>query len=253
MTTLVQERRLIDVVLGEPLQLAKDQPHQVLLSTGSVVIMAQFAAHGGIVHWTVGYAIAIGVEWAYLRGLAYDGQAPTRWGAALNWSAFAIVVLWGVLWVSTIYGAIPERPGGVDAVLLAIAHIVPIAWLALCSAMCHRTAAAARATLERQDEEEQKDRQRREAAYQFELQQQRDLMQLDLERKYKEQRLEDERRAVRRAERIKMPEASQKRALNAHSESINTTCPKCGTALNRARWMAAKRWGYCAACKEQAV
>jgi len=143
LTTQTASRSLFAVVVGEPLSLAKDQPHQVLLSTGSVAIMAQFAAHGGIVHPAVGYCIAVGVEWAYLRGLASDSRAQSHWGAALNWSAFAIVVLWGVLWVATIYKAIPERPGGGLALALGAAHIVPIAWLALCSAMCHRTAVRA--------------------------------------------------------------------------------------------------------------
>ena len=171
-----RERSLIEVVVLEPLALVKAQPHQFLLSTGSVAIMAQFAAHGGIVHPTVGYLIAVGVEWAYLRGLASDARARSWWGDALNWSAFGIVVLWGVLWVSTVYGAISDRPVGAAGVVLAAAHIVPIAWLSLCAAMCHRGALAADETEARRLEEERR-------AIEREAQAARVALELEMEKK----------------------------------------------------------------------
>jgi hypothetical protein len=136
-TATAQTRSFFDVVVGEPLELAKSQPHQILLSTGSVALMGQFAGTSNIVHPFVGYCIAIGVEWAYLRGLASDSRAQTRWGGILNWSAFAIVVLWGVLWCAQQFGAFAETGGGW---WLAAAHVVPVAWLSLCSAQCHRAA-----------------------------------------------------------------------------------------------------------------
>lgn len=142
MTELTQSRSLWSVIVTEPLDLVKAQPHQILLSTGSVAIMGQFAGSGGIVHPFVGYCIAVGVEWAYLRGLASDSKAPTIWGAILNWSAFVIVVLWGVLWVAQVSHVIGADADGLVGWLLASAHIVPIAWLSLCSAMTHQAAAA---------------------------------------------------------------------------------------------------------------
>jgi hypothetical protein len=150
MTTTLP-RRVWAATVGDLIDLALAQPHQVMLSTGSVAIMAQFAAHSGIVDPRVGYCIAIGIEWAYLRGLASAAKSPTRWAATLNWSAFAVVVLWGVLWVATVYGALPTRPTGGAAFWLAVAHVVPIAWLSLCSAMCHQ-AGAARAAREAEDD-----------------------------------------------------------------------------------------------------
>jgi hypothetical protein len=60
MTATTTRRSLFEVFIGEPLALATAQPHQVLLSTGSVAIMAQFAAHSGIVDPLVGYCIAAG-------------------------------------------------------------------------------------------------------------------------------------------------------------------------------------------------
>lgn len=148
--TLTQRRSLWDVLFVEPLDLVKAQPHQILLSTGSVAIMGQFAGSGGIVHPFVGYCIAVGVEWAYLRGLASDSKAPTIWGVVLNWSAFAIVVLWGVLWVAQVTHVTPADADGWLGWLLASAHIVPIAWLSLCSAMTHQAAAAQAVTNQRQ-------------------------------------------------------------------------------------------------------
>lgn len=151
MTIALQQRSFFDVMIGEPLELIKSQPHQVLLSTGSIALMGQFAGTDGIVSAPVGYLIAVGVEWAYLRGLASDSRAQTAWGAVLNWSAFGIVVLWGVLWVAGLLHAFDPTNGGW---LLAAAHVVPVAWLSLCSAQCHRAAMAAerkeeRAELER--------------------------------------------------------------------------------------------------------
>src|SRR5262245_40691500 len=138
--TTLEKRSLGDVLIHEPLSLAKAQPHQILLSAGSIALMGQFAASSGIVDPFVGYCIAVGVEWAYLRGLASDSRAPTAWGGILNWSAFGIVVLWGILWCMQRFGAIHEGDGGA---WLAAAHVVPVAWLSLCSAQCHRAASAA--------------------------------------------------------------------------------------------------------------
>lgn len=137
--TYIYERTLFDAVVREPLELAKAQPHQILLSTGSIALMGQFAGSSGVIEPLIGYLIAGGVEWAYLRGLASDSKAPTVWGSILNWSAFAVVVLWGVLWVAGCTGAMEPHEGGW---WLAAAHVVPIAWLSLCSAQTHRAAVA---------------------------------------------------------------------------------------------------------------
>ncbi|HEU5013933.1 MAG TPA: hypothetical protein VFT66_15540 [Roseiflexaceae bacterium] len=139
MTIAVEQRSLWDVFIREPVDLIKDQPHQVLLSAGSVAIMAAFASSAKIVDPLVGYCIAGGVEWAYLRGIASDARARSKWGTLLSWSAFFIVVLWGVLWVLKMYSIIPEQPTPLEGVGIGLAHIVPVAWLSLCSAMCHRT------------------------------------------------------------------------------------------------------------------
>lgn len=112
----------------------------------------------------VGYLIAIGVLWAYLRGLAYNQKVSSRWDIAFIWVAFLMMLLWGVLWATYIYGAYSLQPQGYVAWWLARAHIAPIAAISLCSAMSHQVAthdaqqqaaehAAWRQTLERQDEQ----------------------------------------------------------------------------------------------------
>lgn len=242
MTATTHKRSLFAVFIGEPIELAKAQPHQVLLSTGSVAIMAQFAAHSGIVDPLVGYCIAGGVEWAYLRGLASDAKATTWWGDALNWSAFGIVVLWGILWVATIYGAIPARLEGLAAFLVAAAHVVPIAWLSLCSAMCHRASLLVehRKALAIEDADQ---------ARRIRIQQEHDLIELDAARKRAELLLWEEGQAAK----MRAQNARTKMRTNARPARGNADekkCPKCGMELEGAKWLAACRWGHCASCKE---
>lgn len=65
MTTTVIEKEkpgFFAVFLGEPFELVKAQPHQALISTGSIALMGQFAGSSGIVDPLVGYCIAAGVE-----------------------------------------------------------------------------------------------------------------------------------------------------------------------------------------------
>ncbi len=249
MTTTVIEKEkpgFFAVFLGEPFELVKAQPHQALISTGSIALMGQFAGSSGIVDPLVGYCIAAGVEWAYFRGLASDAKAPTRWGAILNWSACFIVVLWGMLWVAQKNGAINEKDGGATAWLLAAAHVIPIAWLSLCSAMTHRAAMVAEAT--------QEDLQTKEAQA-FEREQREEDEKL--RRWEKAQRIKSElKRAEKEADAgTQMRGASN--AANAHSESINAdaqNCPKCGAHIeDRSKWLAARRWKRCEQCKDIAA
>lgn len=247
-TAAIPRRSLWDVIIVEPLDLVKAQPHQILLSTGSVAIMGQFAGSSGIVHPLVGYCIAVGVEWAYLRGLASNTRAQTIWGDILNWSAFLIVILWGVLWVGEVMQVI-DHPTGFAGWLLASAHVVPVAWLSLCSAMCHSAAMREEARQAAQHVAEERERQRLadEQRRAFELGQAAE--DAKLKRWEQAQRVKAE---MKRAD-AEMPRHPASNAGKALPESMNAeqqVCPKCGAQLDRARWMAAKRWGYCKACKE---
>lgn len=239
-TTAIKKPSIFDVFIGEPLDLIKAQPHQVFISTASVALMAAFVNGLELFHPIVGYLLAGGIEWAYFRGLASDSKAPTKWGAILNWSACLIVVLWGMLAVGRADKLFDNQSGGW---WLVAAHVIPIAWLSLCSAQTHRAAMLLDAR--RHDEREKTEREWADA-----------------------QRAEDEKlRRWEQAQRIKldlkltekqadatMRPASAKMRSDARAESINAepqTCPNCGTWIeNRSAWLAARRWKRCASCKE---
>lgn len=55
--------------------------------------------------------------------------------------------------------------------------------------------------------------------------------------------------AARIADQVEYPKPKKTR-IHALPKSIDAACPKCGIELDRAHWLAARRWGYCAACKE---
>lgn len=257
MTATVHKRTIFDAVLWEPLALAISQPHQIALSVASVALMGSFGQASGILHPFVAYTLAVGVEWAYLKGLASDSRAPTNWGTALNWSAFGIVVLWGVLFVASMIGAIDLHAKGAAGWWLAAAHVVPIAWLSLCSAMTHRAALAVEAA---EDRRLRTAEQARQARKQAEL----DAIELETARKAAElasweagQRaalaLELERKEAALRRKMQAHSASPKMRRDAHPESMHADgqkCPKCGAELPRPQWLAARRWGYCADCKE---
>lgn len=254
MTVATQRRTLFDALIGEPLELALSQPHQILLSTGSVALMGSFASTSGIVDPLVGYLIAIGVEWAYLRGLASDSRAQTRWGGILNWSAFGIVVLWGVLWCAQKFGVYIEKDGGW---LLAAAHVVPVAWLSLCSAQCHR---AAMGEVRRIDEgrkaiDEQAAREIEAAAAALDLEMNRKQQELALYEQAQAAKAarEMERERLRAELKMQNADARMKMRRDAHQARANADdrkCPKCGAELDNSRWLAARRWGHCSNCKE---
>jgi hypothetical protein len=229
MTATTYKRTMFDALIGEPLELALSQPHQILLSTGSIALMGSFASSSEIVDPLTGYLIAIGVEWAYLRGLASDSRAQTAWGAILNWSAFGIVVLWGILWCAQQFGVFTETSGGWA---LAAAHVVPVAWLSLCSAQCHRAAIG----------EEKKHAGR--------LQAERDQIALDVERKQAELALWEQ--AQEAKARLKAAAIVPKNIGTVPLATGRTaTCCKC---QKQVAWNTPseagtiKRWG-CAECR----
>lgn len=122
--------------VSEPFELALGQPHQMLISSASVAIVAVEAA--SIVPWPFNIALAVGAEWAYLRGLISGAGIKTRWAYALNISAVALVALYGLLAGFRGFHLIPDTPPWGVAVLLTVIHIGAISAVTLCSAMLHR-------------------------------------------------------------------------------------------------------------------
>lgn len=127
--------------IAEPFDLALSQPHQILISSASVAIVAVEAAH--IVPWPFNILLAIGAEWAYLRGLISGSHVKTRWSYALNASAVALVALYGLLAGLRGFFLIPDAPPWYVAVILTVIHIGAISAVTLCSAMLHRASEAA--------------------------------------------------------------------------------------------------------------
>jgi hypothetical protein len=162
MTALAPRRSLYAAVIGDLLDLVAAQPHQVLISTASVAIVASEAAY--LVPAPFNVLMAVGAEWAYLRGLASSPRGSRGWAMALNWGALALVVLYGMLWGARKFGGIPVELGGALAWLLTAAHILPIAFLSLAAAMVHRSAIEADAADAAQAQAEARERQRRLAA-----------------------------------------------------------------------------------------
>jgi flagellar biosynthesis GTPase FlhF len=157
--TALARRSLYAAVIGDVLDLVRDQPHQVLISTASVAIVASEAAY--LVPYPANILMAVGAEWAYLRGIASSPKGSRGWVAALNWGALALVVIFGMLWGARKFGGIPEELGGVLAWLLTAAHILPMAFLSLAAAMVHRSAVETEASERVQAEAEAHARQRR--------------------------------------------------------------------------------------------
>jgi hypothetical protein len=233
-TAQPRKRNIADAIFYEPLQLALDQPPQLLISAASVFLVA---AEAGILMgapWNI--ALAVGAEWAYLRGLCSGQAAKTRWAAGLIWAAVILMIAYGSLWGLREFGVtLPgaahpgEEPspvsgvwGIVGAALITAIHIGCISAVTLCSAMCHRAELIARRQVEERDRAEAEERKRIESEEQErqaradddlrrEIEHKRAIMQLELERLYKEQQLAQA--AVRAQIEIEIAKKQQLAAL----------------------------------------
>jgi hypothetical protein len=167
-------QRVYNEVIGDLINLIMAQPHQALISSASVAIVASEAV--SLVPQPFNVLMAVGAEWAYLRGIASSGKGDKGWVTALNWGALFLVVLYGMLWGARKFGALAATPDPTAAWILTAVHILPVAFLSLAAAMVHRSAAAI----------EEAERQRRaslELARQEDMQRQRDALALEAERK----------------------------------------------------------------------
>lgn len=235
----------------EPFDLALGQPHQMLISSASVAIVAVEAA--SLVPWPFNIALAIGAEWAYLRGLISGAGIKTPWAARLNASAVLLVVLYGILAGFRGFHLIPETPSPLIAVLLTFIHIGAISAVTLCSAMLHRAGEDAKADALHIATAKAAERALEEQRYQDDLKKMRDAQQLELERKQHELLLWQQAEETKARLKMQSADARLKMRRDARSERTNAEpqiCPKCSAELSRPQWLAARRWGHCAACKE---
>lgn len=209
--------------ISEPFDLALGQPHQMLISSASVAIVAVEAA--SLVPWPFNILLALGAEWAYLRGLISGAGVKTGWSAALNWAAFLLVVLYGALAGFRGFHLIPAAPPWGVAVLLTFIHIGAISAVTLCSAMLHRAGEDAKQVLREKDAQLVADRelrnQQREDARNQVRQEAEDALLIEMRRKDAELRLEKE------AARLRLEIASERAQLRAaHRPAQPRTHPR---------------------------
>lgn len=270
--------RIIHAVIVEPLTLATSQIAQALISAASAYLVYSEAVL--LVSHVPALSLAIGAEWAYLKGLSSGSHVKTQWTRVLIISAIALVVIYGSLWSLRKFGVLPadgvvtgsESERWIAAIIITACHILPISAVTISSAMVH--AAELAAERERKEQEqaqriaEQQEQQRRiaeeaehERQRQRDLQAQRDALALEAERKqldltvaWKQQQLRREARATNATHQ----NASTANANNAVQErihanhAINAKCPHCDAPLkNMAAVSAAHRWGHCAQCKKE--
>lgn len=201
MTTLVRKRTIADAMLFEPLDLAISQPHQALISALSVYLVASEAAI--LAPAPFNWAMAIGAEWAYLRGLSSGELTATPWNKRLIAAAIALLILYGSLWGLRQFGALPKEHAMVEgtwamagAVILTLIHILAIGAVTFCSAMIHRDVLeAARLSKEKRLREEE-DRNRAQQVADEErnrrLQDAQDALAIEMRRRDAELRLMEE-------------------------------------------------------------
>ncbi len=228
----------------EPFDLAISQPHQMLISSASVAIVAAEAAT--LIPFPANIALAVGAEWAYLRGLISGAGVKTPWAAALNWAAVALVFGYGSLWGLRGYHLIPDAPAPWLAVLLTIVHIGAIGAVTICSAMLHRAGEDAKAAARKISQD-------REDARQQLIEDERAVLAIEMERKQQDLALWQQAEETKARLKMQSADARMKMRRNAHPERANAepqTCPNCGLFIeSRSAWLAARRWKHCPACK----
>jgi hypothetical protein len=161
MTATTARRSMLRLIFTDITDLIASQPPQALMSTASIAIVAGEAGH--FVDWPANIALAVGAEWAYLRGIASSHKGASAWVSRLNWGALFLVVLYGLLWGARKFGAIPDVPSTAAAWLLTTIHIFPIAWISFCAAKVHALAVERERTEaeRKQAEAEAEERERR--------------------------------------------------------------------------------------------
>lgn len=241
-TTPTWRGRALDFGLAAPLRAALTHGNQALITLASAYMNAQFAQSHGILDPWIAWALAIGYEWTYLRGLASSDQVRTPWTTALNIVAFVTAIVGGLLYAADKYHALPPAPDGLAAWLLAAAHVIPMALLSLCSAMVHRAASDAQAAIAAEQAERARARQAR-------LEDAADALKLEEERKRLDLTLWAEARAMQH--RMQPASPSNARSARQHAADAGPalhTCASCGASLNAKQYAAAKRWGRCGSC-----
>lgn len=226
--------RFILSVWNELFDLLEAIPYLLLITSASVFFLWNFGRT--VLNDEIAFALAVGVEWAYIRGVINSHVG--KWGLTLTISAFFTSVLWGVLYVAIENGILVdkvvhdalvdgERPFPVQQIFISIAHVLPIAFLSVCSGLMHREIAMAEKAIQDQkaaEEKAEKEREIAEAKERKRLEQERiDALQAEKDRieieRLKQVALDEAEK--RRLEREEL-EQRAKAAVWAEGEAIKT-------------------------------
>lgn len=173
---------------------------QVAVTSAAAYYSAMFNTQHDVLPAIIAWPLAAGFEIIYLTGFAMGGVG--KWSSGLTWTAFITSFVYGMLYILGLYEVIPEHPEPIAASGLALAHILPIAALSLCAAKVYMDSQKRSVELKRAEEDAEVARKQRESDRQEALQHERDLVQLDLERQYKEAKLKAEVKAMLRPQKV---------------------------------------------------
>jgi len=206
-----------------------------LITTAVLWASVQFNTQHGIFPLGVAIPVSVGVTWTYLSGLAF-ATAITR----ANWRSHLMIIvgalteaLFGTLYVAGKYQLIPEQPQDILALVLVLAHTIPLILLLVIFTYCKR-------------------------AYLLEIYDSEQLTRtIETEEKQRQQRIADDKedynRRVREA-KLALILRREEIKLNDLDVSVSNkqvkTCDTCGAMLTQAQYMAMKRYKYCSQCKK---
>src|SRR5882724_1889152 len=118
-----------------------------LITTGTLYASVLFSMQHNIFPVYVAAPIAVGITWTYLSGLAFvtNTTAKSAWSTPMILAGAITDGLFGILYILGKYQIIPEKPNDSAAVLLAMAHIIPLIILLIIFTYCKRNYLAERA------------------------------------------------------------------------------------------------------------
>lgn len=193
-----------------------------LITSGILYMNAVFNMQHDIFPAMFAVAVACGVAWTYLSGLAYVAATDRAdWSThAMIWAGALTDCLFGMLYVLGKYGVITVDPTTRVPLYLATAHVVPLIILVIIFTYCKRLYFRERAENAKRNQERIE--------------------------KYKDAKLEIE---IKRADIAARKEALQLQIAEQRVKS--KTCDQCKSSLVGVEYATMKRLGYCKYCDEE--
>lgn len=140
---------------------------QIAITQAGIYLVASFGASHDILPWPAAWALAIGMEGTYLKGLIDAGHVRGKgqgWATALIFGTYGTIIIWGIAYILGLpaVGVIPETDlGPWWGAAIALAHVLPISYTGLCAALLHRARTAEAAQRQARLEAEAEARQRK--------------------------------------------------------------------------------------------